>query len=90
MEADARRLSESDSPIGAEVIVLLVILGLVILFCTCVCFTVRCFTSQTKKGALWSHTIEGQRWLPQWRWGEVLPKLVYENEVSRDLPCGRV
>ena len=84
---EGRNLSEDDSAVAAWVIILLVVVGLVMLFTFCVCFTVRCFTSQGKRGPLWSHTLEGQRWVDQWRWGEIMPNLVYENEKSANLPC---
>ncbi len=85
----ARFLSEmEESVIPGWLIVLFVVLGLVLLFVCCVCFTVRCFTSQGKRGELWSHTVEGQRWVDQWRWGEILPNLVYENDQTSKLPCG--
>ena len=41
-------------------ILFLVALGLVLLFCACVKFTVHCFSPENTRGPLWSTTKQGE------------------------------
>tara|TARA_B100000925_G_C21891847_1_gene423174 strand:+ start:598 stop:885 length:288 start_codon:yes stop_codon:yes gene_type:complete len=87
MERDTRRLSEDDGDFPAGVIVGFVFLGLFLLFCCCVCFVVRCFSPENKKGPAWVHNTMGKRWVRPFAWNSGKSWLAYEEEESPDLPC---